>query len=102
MVNAISLALFRGDIDGEDASLAWTELDADFRAGNLIQEDVLWRAALKQAAELSRTFSPRLGTRSLDVLHVSCALELELKRFFSFDERQKALASAVGLKVVTI
>ena len=102
MVNAISLALFRGDIDAEDADLAWNELDSDFHVGNLVQVDVLWRAALKRAAELSRTFSSRLGTRSLDVLHVSCALELELKRFFSFDERQRALANAAGLKVLTL
>ena len=36
--------------------------------------DLLWRRALKHAAELSREHTPKLGTRTLDVLHVATAL----------------------------
>jgi predicted nucleic acid-binding protein len=43
-----------------------------------------------------------LGTRTLDVLHVACALELKLRRFLSFDERQQQLAAAVGLRLVRV
>jgi predicted nucleic acid-binding protein len=57
------------------------------------------RTVLKRSADLSRKHTPKLGTRSLDVLHVASALELGMKRFVTFDEPQGRLASAVGLKV---
>jgi predicted nucleic acid-binding protein len=38
-----------------------------------------------------------LGIRTLDSLHVACALELNVKRFWSFDDRQRKLAKATGL-----
>ena len=40
----------------------------------------------------------KLGLRTLDTLHVAAALELKAKHFWTFDERQKKLARAVGLK----
>jgi len=38
-----------------------------------------------------------LGVRTLDSLHVACALEKKAKRFWTFDERHAKLAEAVGL-----
>jgi predicted nucleic acid-binding protein len=35
--------------------------------------------------------------RTLDSLHVACALELKAERFWTFDDRQVRLAEAVGL-----
>ena len=102
LVNSIALAMFRGDLDDDDGRESFFELENDFIVGRLFQVDIMWRSALNRAAELSRQFSPKLGTRSLDVLHVSCALEIQAKRFITFDERQKSLASAVGLKLVSI
>ena len=72
VVNAISLACFRQEISAEEAEKAWTYLDEDFANGLLVQADILWRAALQRANELSRAHSPKLGSRSLDVLHVAC------------------------------
>lgn len=86
----------------EQAVEAWTTLDDDFAQGHLHQVEILWRAALNRAGELSRTHSPRLGTRALDVLHVSCALELSMRQFVTFDERQRQLARATGMKVIEL
>ena len=36
--------------------------------------------------------------RILDTLHVACAIELKAERFWTFDERQRKLAKAAGLK----
>lgn len=102
IVNAIGLAVFRGTISLEKAEAAQDFLEAEFAAGHLEQADLLWRAALDRAAELSRIHTPKLGTRSLDVLHVACALELKLSHFLSFDERQQKLAAAVGLRPVRV
>jgi len=58
------------------------------------------RAALRRAGELSRVHTPALGCRSLDVLHVASALELGLRTFVTFDQRQQKLARAAGLKLM--
>ncbi len=102
LVNAIALAAFRGERTQDQTDKAWSNLEADFEGGHLVQVDILWRAALNRAVELSRSHSPSLGTRALDVLHVACALELKLKHFLTFDERQKKLAAACGLKLVKL
>jgi predicted nucleic acid-binding protein len=62
----------------------------------------LWRAALNHAAEMSQSHTPKLETRSLDVLHVACALEMKLRYFLTFDERQQKLATAAGLKLIRL
>jgi predicted nucleic acid-binding protein len=62
----------------------------------------LWRATLKRAGNLSQKHTPVLGCRSLDVLHVASALELELKNFLTFDRRQQKLAKAAGLKPILL
>ena len=102
IVNAISLAVHRGSLTPDRAARLWDHLDADFTDGHLQQADILWRAALNRARALSQIHTPRLGTRSLDVLHVACALELKLRHFLTFDGRQRRLAKAVGLKVINI
>jgi hypothetical protein len=66
-------------------------------------------AALYSSGGLSRngvmageTHTPKLGTRSLDVLYLACALELKLRQFLTFDLRQQHLAAAVGLRIVQL
>ena len=102
IVNAIASALFRKEMTPTEAEAAHGYLEADFANGHLIQADILWRAALNRAAELSRAHTPTLGTRTLDVLHVACALELKLRHFLTFDDRQRKLAAAVGLKTIKL
>jgi predicted nucleic acid-binding protein len=54
--------------------------------------------AFEICAELGRRYASRLWMRTLDTLHVACALELKAERFWTLDERQKKLAKAQGLK----
>jgi hypothetical protein len=79
---------------------ALASFEEDFADGRYIQADLLWRAALQRAADLSRRHTPVLGCRSLDVLHVASALELQAKHFLTFDSRQQKLAQATGTKAV--
>jgi predicted nucleic acid-binding protein len=81
---------------------ALADFDADVAQGRVDQVSILWRAALNLASDLSRTHTPRLGTRTSDTLHVACALELKLRHFLTFDERQQELAKATGLKLVRL
>jgi hypothetical protein len=98
VVNAICRSAFLGQIDEKGLAEALADFSADFDAGHLRQADILWRSALNRSAELSREHTPKLGTRSLDVLHVACALELKVRYFLTFDVRQQELATAAGLR----
>jgi predicted nucleic acid-binding protein len=100
VVNGICLAAHRRDITAEALADTLASFDEDVSGGFYRQADLLCRATLNRSAELSRSFSARLGTRSLDVLHVASALELELTLFVTHDKRQEALARAVGLKTL--
>ena len=100
LINGIGLATHRGIITEATSEAALAALDDDFTQGRYIQADLLWRATLKRAGELSREHTPTLGCRSLDVLHVASAAELGLRYFVTFDLRQQQLARAVGLKVI--
>jgi predicted nucleic acid-binding protein len=100
LVNAIALAAFRGDVTREVAEGAIADLDADLASGRLRLVDLAWRRALDTAAGLSRRHTPSIGTRSLDVLHVACALALGMAVFVTYDGRQAKLAMAVGLRLV--
>ena len=100
IINGICLAAFRRDITTEALSDSLSSFEEDFAEGRYIQADLLWRAALRRAGELSRVHTPALGCRSLDVLHVASALELGLRTFVTFDQRQQKLARAAGLKLM--
>jgi hypothetical protein len=102
IINAICRGIFVGHLRQKAASEALADLASDFADGRLQQAEILWRAALNRAAELNRDHTPTLGTRSLDVLHVACALELRTRYFFTFDEKQQRLASVAGLKVIEL
>ena len=102
IVNALCRSAFLGQLSLKALSEALTDFSSDFASGHLRQADILWRAALNRAAELSERYTPKLGTRSLDVLHVACALELKFPRFLTFDARQQQLATSAGLKVVHV
>jgi predicted nucleic acid-binding protein len=43
--------------------------------------------------------TPRLGCRTMDILHVACAVEIGASAFLTFDKRQGELARFAGLDV---
>jgi predicted nucleic acid-binding protein len=100
IVNSISLAVFRGDLGLDESKGAFADLEDDINQGRLHLADLMWRPALIRAAELSRLHTPGLGTRTLDVLHVSSALVLDCKVFVTYDDRQSKLAKTVGLRTL--
>ncbi len=101
LANGICLAAYRGVITKEIQAAALAAMDDDFAQGRYRQADLLWRATLKRAADLSRDHTASIGCRSLDVLHVASALELEMKHFATFDARQQQLVRLAGLKLIT-
>ena len=81
----------------DEANRVHQELDND-RAAGLWQRLEVPETALELCGDLGRRYGPKLGVRTLDSLHVACALEFKAERFWTFDDRQSKLARAVGLK----
>ena len=101
LINGIGLAAHRGFIMKTVWEAALAALDDDISQGRYIQADLLWRATLNRAGDLSRKLTPSLGCRSLDVLHVASAVELKFSYFVTFDLQQQLLARSVGLKLIS-
>jgi predicted nucleic acid-binding protein len=97
IANALSQSVFRRLITARQVSLANDNLVEDVRSG-------LWRqidfpaAAFQRSVALAHRYGSQIGCRTLDTLHVACALELKAGAFWTFDERQRKLAKAAGLK----
>jgi predicted nucleic acid-binding protein len=95
--HAVAQHVYRGQLSSSDANQVTREFETDQRAG-------LWMAvampenAFILCADIARRYGAKLGVRTLDSLHVACALELKAERFWTFDERQAKLALTVGLK----
>jgi predicted nucleic acid-binding protein len=95
--HAIAQQVFHGKITTASADAFHSHLATD-RAAGLWVEAGLPEQVYEVCADLARKYGPRLGVRTLDSLHVACALELKAERFLTFDERQAKLAKAAGLK----
>ena len=102
IVNAICRYGHGGLLDPETVRAALGSFSEDIELGRYRREDPGWRAVLRRAMDLMRAHTAEVGTRTLDVVHVATALELELKNFVTFDERQAELARRAGLRLVSI
>lgn len=100
IVNALNLALYRSLINSAAREAAIHAVEDDLAQGRNKLTDIAWRAVLTTATHISRLYTPAIGCRTLDLIHVASALELDLKKFVSFDHRQQQLAKAVGLRVL--
>jgi len=96
VANAIHRYVFRGAISVADVRAAWLHFEQD-RIRGIWTEVVLPEGVWGSSILLAQRFGPTLGIRTLDSLHVACALELRADKFWTFDERQAKLAEAVGL-----
>jgi predicted nucleic acid-binding protein len=83
----------------ETAQRAQNQFLSD-EAANLWVGTLLPENAFELCADLARHYGPKLGMKTLDTLHVACALEFKAERFWTFDERQAKLAKAQGMKTL--
>ena len=99
--NALHLKLFHRGATPAQAQAAAALVEADVKSGVLLPTVANWEKIFHAAADLARQHSASIGCRSLDVLHCAAASVLEAGEFLSTDARQKKLAVAMGLKLVT-
>lgn len=100
--NALRLRVFRKEITSVQRDASLNTMLADLAAGVLASAAPILSEVLTEAERLSAQHSEKLGTRSLDILHVSAALTLGLSQMLTLDVRQVALARAAGLKTPAV
>jgi len=96
VMHAFFNQVFRSKIAISEARLAWSQFSADCARGLWTLVDLpvnSWQTCV----DLGQRHGATLGNRTLDSLHVACALELKAQKFWTFDERQARLAEAAGL-----
>ena len=99
LINAFRLKVFWGDIESRQADRMIELFEQRMRRGQYFFPDI-------DRSELMTTFrvlsqeTPRIGCRTMDILHVACALQLAPQQFISFDDRQRRLAEHAHLTVL--
>ena len=76
-------------------------VEADLKAGVLVSPGGEWNDIFAEAVKLAEQHTGTIGCRSLDILHCAAAQVLAASEFISTDARQKKLAVAMGLNLVT-
>ena len=105
--NALRLRLFAAGklassarrVERKAVSDGLRRLKLNLEAGRFYHYAIDYPQTACRARMLSESFTERLGSRSLDILHVAAALELHADVFLTCDRNQAALAKAAGLKV---
>jgi predicted nucleic acid-binding protein len=100
--NGLRLKQFRREAHKERVRASIQLIDKDLAAGVLQRLSLSWPEVFRGAEDLSLRYSALAGCRSLDLLHVASARLLRVRDFLTYDQRQAALASKAGLKVISI
>jgi predicted nucleic acid-binding protein len=96
--HSVAQHIFRGELSLSEAQRMGARVEEHLAGGRWIAVP-LPENAFELCADLARRYGAKLGMRTLDTLHVACALELKAERFWTFDERQAKLAKSQGMKL---
>ncbi len=97
LTNAIQLKRFRRELTPTEAKTSHRLIEADHRAGRLYRPPTNLVEVFARAEQLALAHTARVGSRSLDILHVAAALTIGCSTFCSFDKRQRAIATRARL-----
>lgn len=98
LINGLRLKAFWKEIPRAKAEEQIARFYERRRQGYYVVPQISRSDLMEQFRELS-ALTPRLGCRTLDILHVACALQLGVGEFLTFDRRQAQLAGRAGLRV---
>jgi predicted nucleic acid-binding protein len=101
LINALHLRFFRREISPSRLRSALQLVRSDIE-NEIYRLTPIPSAAFREAVQLASKHTPILGRRSLDVLHVACAVSLQASLFLTFDLRQRELARIAGLSIAQL
>jgi predicted nucleic acid-binding protein len=98
IVNACYLRIFRKESGEKQIRTSLELFGKDVRAG-VFELKSFSNDIFRQASQISSRRTAKVGTRTLDLLHVASAVFLQTEKFCTFDRKQAELARAEGLTV---
>jgi hypothetical protein len=98
LVTAFEAREFRKILSAIEVEASLQSFRADLAMGVLTRKPIP-PGAFARAIVLSKLYTRTLGSRTLDILHIAIALELDAEVFFTFDKDQIKLAKRAGLTV---
>jgi len=99
--NALNLAIFQQRLTLVEVQAAWQEVENDCAAGLLVKRGGLWHRVLADAETSAINHTTTVGSRTLDILHITAAKLMGASELCTFDTRQLTLAGLVGLVPVS-
>jgi predicted nucleic acid-binding protein len=97
--NAIRRKVPREEVTAAQARRFVRQLESDIGQGILAWQAFDFERVFDRAESLGAQLTERVNTRSVDILHVAIALELDCDTFHTFDRDQATLARVAGLQV---
>lgn len=101
LVNALHRKQGRREITPADVAQALAHVQADLRSGALVWAEPDWKRVFAVTVRLCSAHSAATHCRTLDAMHVAMMLVLKASAMATNDPKQRALATAAGLKVLT-
>lgn len=101
LINALRLKVFWKNITRAQADRQIELFEERKRRGLYFFPDLQRAGLMETFRDLSR-LTPQLGSRTMDILHVACAVHVAARLFVSFDARQRTLAVRAGLKTADV
>ena len=86
-------------VTAQEAAEALRALHSDLAAGDYLPANLTWLDVLRKAESLSVKHALNTQCRAMDLWHCAAALDHGCDLLLSFDETQRRLAEAAGLKV---
>ena len=84
----------------EEAVVIYQQLDDWQLAGGILKKvEPKWSDVMNRANVIAYQFAAKFLGRSMDVVHVALAVELEVTEFWTLDRRQRGMAEECGLVV---
>ena len=97
--NALRNAAGRKEITDLECRAAFRLIENRLHEELFVHAAFEWTNVFRRADELSEEHAPKGGQRTIDLLHVAIAVDFRATTFLSFDQRQRRLARAAGLRV---
>jgi predicted nucleic acid-binding protein len=97
--NALRNAVGRKEITDLECRAAFRLIENRLHEELFVHAAVEWTNVFRRADELSEEHASKGGQRTIDLLHVAIAVDFRATTFLSFDQRQRRLARAAGLRV---
>lgn len=101
LANALHLKVFRNEWTEAEAELQIKHFHSRKQRGLYVFPEIDRVELIREFHRLSRE-TPRTGCRTMDILHVACALQIPSCRFLTFDGRQGKLARLAGLEMIEV